>query len=96
MINRFLAALLALGLTVSATGLSVQVTKEVMAEPDRRARCLAISPDSKTLAAGCTDRSVKLLDAATGERRAVLTGVTRGYVRGVAFTPGRPGRRGHG
>jgi len=63
-----------------------QVTKEVMAEPDGRALCLAISPDSKTLAAGCTDRSIKLLDAVTGEKRVVLTGLTRGYVRGVAFT----------
>jgi hypothetical protein len=65
----------------------LQVTKEVMAEPDGRALCLAISPDGKTLAAGCTDRSVKLLNAATGAKRVVLTGVTRGYVRGVAFAP---------
>ena len=60
------------------------VKKEV-AEPSGRALCLAISPDSKTLAAGCTDRSVRLLDAVTGETRIVLAGVSRGYVRGVAF-----------
>ena len=39
------------------------------AQPDGRAFSLAISPDGKTLAAGCTDGSVRLLDARTGERR---------------------------
>jgi WD40 repeat protein len=64
-----------------------KATKEVMPEPDGRAFCLALSPDEKTLAAGCTDHSIRLLDYVTGRRKNVLTGVPRGYIRGVAFTP---------
>lgn len=64
-----------------------QVAKVAMAPPDSHALGLAISPDGKTLAAGCADRTVKLLDARSGEKIGTLTGVARGYVRGVAFTP---------
>ena len=56
-------------------------------EPAGRALCLAISQDGKILAAGCTDRSVYLLDAGTGERQIALAGAQRGYIRGVAFMP---------
>jgi WD40 repeat protein len=63
------------------------VTKEVMAQPDSHALCLAISPDSKTLAAGCTDRAIRLIDARSGEKRGILTGVARGHVSRIAFTP---------
>jgi WD40 repeat protein len=49
--------------------------------------CLAISPDGGTLAAGCTDRFVRLLAPFSGEERISIEGVSKGYVRGVAFVP---------
>jgi outer membrane protein assembly factor BamB len=64
-----------------------QVTKQEMVQPNNKAFSLAISPDGKTLAAGYTDGSIRLVDTATGEEKKVLTGVKRGYVLGVAFTP---------
>jgi WD40 repeat protein len=65
-----------------------RVMKEArVAAPDRRALCLAISPDGGTLAAGCSDGLVHLLGPLSGERRITLAGVQRGYVRGVAFVP---------
>jgi WD40 repeat protein len=57
----------------------------MVAEPKGRALCFAISPDGGTLAAGCTDKSVYLLDAGTGERKIALSGTQRGYIRGVVF-----------
>jgi WD40 repeat protein len=66
-----------------------RVMKEArVAAPDRRALCLAISQDGRTLAAGCTDGLVYLLGPLSGEKRITLAGVQRGYVRGVAFVPG--------
>ncbi|MGO9471120.1 MAG: WD40 repeat domain-containing protein [Isosphaeraceae bacterium] len=59
-----------------------------VAEPDGRAFALAISPDGKTVAAGCTDMLVYLLDPLTGERRVALVGTERGRIRGVAFLHG--------
>jgi WD40 repeat protein len=59
-----------------------------VAAPDRRALCLAISPDGGTLAAGCSDQLVYLLGPLSGEKRITLAGVQRGYIRGVAFVPG--------
>ena len=64
-----------------------RVMIEALAAPDRRALCLAISPDGGTLAAGCTDGLVHLLGPLSGEKRITLAGVRRGYVRGVAFVP---------
>ena len=54
---------------------------------DGEALSLAISPNGKTLAAGCTDSSVQLLDARTGEKRVALAGSVHGYIRALAFTP---------
>jgi WD40 repeat protein len=66
-----------------------RVMKEArVAAPDRRALCLAISPDGGTLAAGCSDQLVYLLGPLSGEKRITLAGAQRGYVRGVAFVPG--------
>jgi WD40 repeat protein/thiol-disulfide isomerase/thioredoxin len=47
--------------------------------------CLAISPDSKILAAGCADSTVKLVDLATDAEVAVLKG-HKEPVRCLAFT----------
>ena len=49
-------------------------------------RCLAFSPDGKTLALGCDDGSVRLLDGETAEERAVLRGHAD-VVRSLAFSP---------
>jgi WD40 repeat protein len=54
---------------------------------DLDALCLAISPDGGTLAAGCTDRFVRLLAPFSGEETMSVEGVSKGYVRGVAFVP---------
>ncbi len=64
--------------------------REVMikqAPRDGDAYKLAISPDGKTIAAGCTSGSIHLLDATTGEKRVALADVPRGYIRELAFTP---------
>ena len=61
-------------------------TKEALVLEDQ-ALFLAISPNGKTLAASCTDGSVQLLDARTGEKRVALAGSIRGYIRALAFTP---------
>ena len=49
-------------------------------------RCLAISPDGKTIAQGCDDGSVRLLDGETAEERTVLRGHAD-VVRNLAFSP---------
>jgi RNA polymerase sigma factor (sigma-70 family) len=54
---------------------------------DSQALFLAISPDGKTLAASCTNSSIQLLDARTGEKRVALAGSIRGYIRALTFTP---------
>jgi RNA polymerase sigma factor (sigma-70 family) len=53
----------------------------------RNAFSLAISSDGNTLAAACTDSSVHLLAARTGEKRVDLVDVPRGYIRGLVFAP---------
>jgi len=57
------------------------------AEREGAAYKLAISPDGKTLAAGCRNGSIHLLDASTGEKRVAMADVPRGYIRELAFTP---------
>jgi WD40 repeat protein len=57
--------------------------------PGTRAWCLAVSPDGKTLAVGCHDKSVQLWDAMTFKLVGTLT--ADGSVRGLAFSP--DGRR---
>jgi WD40 repeat protein len=49
-------------------------------------RCLAFSPNGKTIALGCDDGSVRLLDGETAEERAVLRGHAD-VVRSIAFSP---------
>jgi RNA polymerase sigma factor (sigma-70 family) len=64
--------------------------QEVMikqAPRDGDAYKLAISPDGKTIAAGCKSGSIHLLDASTGEKRVAMADVPRGYIRELAFTP---------
>ena len=73
---------------VPQAGPPPRAVEAAVPEPAGRALCLAISQDGKILAAGCTDRSVHLLDASTGERQTALAGAERGYIRGVAFMPG--------
>jgi WD40 repeat protein len=73
---------------------SAKVLTTVKQEDRRRILSLAFSPDGKTLAAGVADRPgrdhepglIELWDAATGERRLVLTGHTNA-VLSVAFSP---------
>jgi WD40 repeat protein len=51
-------------------------------------RCVAFSPDGKTLASGSDDKTVKLWDVATGKEKATLRGHTD-EVWYVAFLPER-------
>jgi RNA polymerase sigma factor (sigma-70 family) len=50
-------------------------------------KSVAFSPDSKLLATGSWDFTVKLFDVATGKLRASITQGPRGGVGGVAFSP---------
>jgi WD40 repeat protein len=58
-------------------------TLKGVGDPDR---CVAFSPDSKTLASGSSDGSVSLWDVATARRQAILKGHP-GQVWCVAFSP---------
>jgi WD40 repeat protein len=49
-------------------------------------RSIAWSPDGKTLVSGCTDKTVKLWDSATGTMLASLQGYTED-VYSVAWSP---------
>src|SRR5712664_3985088 len=49
---------------------------------------LNFSPDSKQLAVGCADSSVRLLETETGKESAALRG-HEDYVASVAFSPDR-------
>jgi WD40 repeat protein len=49
-------------------------------------RCVAFSPDGKTIALGCDDGTVRLLDGKTAQERAVLRGHAD-VVRSLAFSP---------
>jgi WD40 repeat protein len=53
--------------------------------PTERAWCLAVSPDGKTLAVGCHDKTVQFWDATT--LKTVGTFKADGSVRGLAFSP---------
>jgi RNA polymerase sigma factor (sigma-70 family) len=57
----------------------------ITSQPVGRVVCLSLSPDGRSLAAGCTNGSVKLVDARTGEQQVSLANVSRRSVRGVAF-----------
>lgn len=65
---------------------TLKVEKRISGCTDQ-ALTLAISPNGETLAAGCTDGSVQLLDARTGAKKASMAGSHRGYTRVLAFTP---------
>jgi len=56
-------------------------------EPAGRALHLAISPDGRTLAAGCTDRSIHSRDAATGTLVRTSSAGDLGDVSSLVFSP---------
>jgi WD40 repeat protein len=60
--------------------------RRTLAEPAGEIKCVAVSPDGKLVAAGSTDRSVYLWDAATGANKGKLPGGVLS-VTGVAFSP---------
>jgi WD40 repeat protein len=53
---------------------------------DSQVRCLAFSPDSKLLAAGCNDGTARILDVTQGREIAKLSGHTK-PIGTVAFSP---------
>src|SRR5262249_5044613 len=49
-------------------------------------KCVAFSPDSKTLASASRDKTIKLWDVVTGKEKATIPGHT-GRVSSVAYSP---------
>jgi WD40 repeat protein len=67
--------------------IDVATAKErVFRDPKTDRRCVAFSPDGKTVAAGNDNNLVKLWDVASGDEKHILKGHTGG-VQALAFTP---------
>src|SRR5262249_32626290 len=63
-----------------------QLRHSLQSGQDNGVQSVAFTPDSKTVAAACTDRAIRLWDAATGKSTAILKEHISG-VREVAFSP---------
>lgn len=85
--TRCLAALLLSGVVIGAAGFG-QYPKEraTLKGHPNAVTCLAFSPDSRTVASGSADGTIKLWDVAAGKEHATLTGHTD-VVHSVAFSP---------
>src|SRR6185312_6000905 len=79
-----LLAAICLGPTVAQPASGQEPKEREPLHDTRWVKCVAFSPDGKTLASGSTD--VKLWDVASGKEKATLKGPTRG-VNCLAFSP---------